>query len=140
MATKRNDWIESLLGGFGILVIFGLIVWSILPDQWTDPIKFSVEYSIDVDQVRSSDRPTDCDWMHAPLGGKGCHYKKSVIGFNAAGDVVVADDAMFGTDTKTGEPIASLDGGKTWVHKDAPESSGDRKVSSVQIKWIKVLD
>jgi hypothetical protein len=39
--------------------------------------------------------------MHAPLGEKGCHYKKSVIGFNAAGDVVVGlNDMVYGTDPR----------------------------------------
>jgi hypothetical protein len=53
--------------------------------------------------------------MRAPLGDKGCSYKAHVRVFNAEGDLVAGEDApMFGSDTKTGKPIISYDGGKTW--------------------------
>jgi hypothetical protein len=79
--------------------------------------------------------------MRAPLGGKGCHYEKTVTAYNAAGIPIGGDDAItYGRDDKTGKPTFSLDGGKTWdwLPPDAP--APDRKVVKVQVGWKKVAD
>ncbi len=111
MAQKKDD---SSLGGFIALIILALIVWFILPARWTDPLLYSTEYSVNANQVHWNAKPTDCDFIHAPLGDKACHYKKTVTAYNAAGYVVAGHDApKYSHDTNTGKPIISYDNGKT---------------------------
>jgi hypothetical protein len=139
VAQTKN---EFPLGGLIGVSIFALIVWFVLPTSWTDPFLYSTEYTITTEQVHWNTKPADCDWGHAPLGDKGCHFKKTVTAFNAAGEVVGGDDApTYGNDTKTGKPIISYDKGKTWawLPEDAPKIP-DLKVKSVEIGWNKVED
>jgi hypothetical protein len=139
MVTKKN---ESSLGGLVVLIVLALIVWFILPDRWTDPLWYSVKYSVNTDQVHWNARPTECDWGHAPLGDKGCQFKKTVNAFNAVGEVVGGDDApKYGNDTKTGKPIISYDKGKTWawLPVDAP-AAPDLRIKRIEIDWAKVTD
>ena len=48
----------------------------------TDACKNKIWYSLTTaatyDQVNVEKKPTDCDWGRAPLGDKGCEYKKDV--------------------------------------------------------------
>jgi hypothetical protein len=83
----------EVIWGLFLLAVLAVIVWSILPDRLTDKIKYSAEYSVEPAQVHWNDKPTDCDFMHAPLGEKSCHYKKTVSAYNAAGYLVGGDDA-----------------------------------------------
>jgi hypothetical protein len=141
MATL-TDKVAVTFWFFVIFILPALIIWFILPNRWTDLIVYSTVYSVSTRQVHWNDKPTDCDWGHAPLGDKGCHYKKSVTAYNAAGNVVAGDDApTYGKDTKTGKPIISYDNGKTWtwLPEDAPTAS-DLQVKSVDIGWIKVTE
>ena len=124
---------------FAVLAIICVIVWTLLPDSWTDKTKYSMEYSISSDQVQRSDRPTDCDWDHAPLGGKGCHYKKTVSAYNSKGELVAGDDApIYGNDGSTGRPIVSYDNRKTWQWLREGQSLPDLGVKEVEIVWSKV--
>src|SRR5258708_38454293 len=60
-------------------------------------------------------KPNDCDFIHAPLGDKGCSYKAHVKVYNADGVLVAGENApKYGSDTKTAKPIISYDGGKNW--------------------------
>jgi hypothetical protein len=140
MATNKPESLGGLVGW----VIFALTVWFVLPASWTDPLWYFYTYKVNIEQVHSNPKPRDCDFLHAPLGEKGCHYKKSVIGFNSTGDVVMVpddqDEVVFGTDPKTGMRTVSFDQGKTWHDLDARPKSPDVKVSGVQINWIKVSD
>ena len=90
--TDLADTFWSLVG-LGFLGLIVLCIWVILPDSWTDKIRYSVEDSIDMAQVHRADVPTDCDFMHAPLGNKDCHYKKTVTAYNAVNYPVAGDDA-----------------------------------------------
>jgi hypothetical protein len=45
-------------------------------DQWTDRAWYSFRYEADFKNITFEKRPLDCDFFHAPLGGKGCDYKK----------------------------------------------------------------
>lgn len=63
------------------------IVWfgSLLLDYfsyapWFNRFRYSVWYSVDDSQVKQSQDkvPSDCDFLKAPIGRKGCHYKKHV--------------------------------------------------------------
>jgi hypothetical protein len=124
MATQdKTDLAETFWALVFLLVIvgaFGLIVWTILPDRLTDKIKYSAEYSVEPSQIHWNDKPTDCDFMHAPLGEKSCHYKKTVSAYNAAGDLVGEDEE-----------------GKT---RSVVPGNPRPKIKSIEIGWIKVTD
>ena len=122
------------------LIIFALIVYVILPASWTDPFLYSTEYSIDSDQVHRNTRPTDCDFIHAPLGDKGCHYKKMVTAYNAAGNAVAGDGAPRYSTNTIGNPIVSYDDGKKWQLPPVDTPVPDLKVKTVQIDWTRVTD
>jgi len=106
---------KDTLVGFAILAFIGLCIWWMLPDSWTDKIKYSVEYDVDISKVERKAPPSDCNFFYAPLGFKGCHYKKDVSAFNSDSMLVGGDDApKYSTDTNTHKPIVSYDDGKTW--------------------------
>ena len=77
MAGEDNP--GDILFGLGFLGLIGLFIWILLPDSWTDKIKYSIEYSVDMNQVERTAPPSDCDFMTAPLGSKRCHYKKTLL-------------------------------------------------------------
>jgi len=100
---------------FWLLVVLGVFAWVVMPDSWTNGIWYGVQYKVPFRDVHTSNKPSDCDWTYAPLGKKGCYYKAVVGAFNAAGDLVGGDNVpQYGKDSKTGKPIISYDGGKTW--------------------------
>jgi len=122
------------------MFVFALIIWFILPDSWTDPWLYSTEYQINSDQVHRNDKPTDCDFMHAPLGDKGCRYKKTVTAHDAAGYPVAGDNAPRYDKNASGNPIISYDDGKTWLLWPADTPGPDLTVKTVEIRWIKEAD
>jgi hypothetical protein len=129
--SEKSDSDEWL----GLLVIAGIFLYV----YWAGVNKtvwYAVEYRVSTDKVHVDVQPTDCDFMHAPLGDKGCHYEAEVIAYNAAGEVIRGDLA-YNQDSNTGKPIVSYDHGKTWVFLlgDIP----DRKVESVVVAWRKVV-
>lgn len=65
-----------------IVIIFLLESWpgSAL-DRWTDKVWYSERYDAAFANIAVEKRPADCDFMRAPLGGKGCEYKKRTIVF-----------------------------------------------------------
>jgi hypothetical protein len=137
--------IASLIFVLGFL---GLCAWIFLPNSWTNVIWYSwtnaiwygVQYSVPFDQVHTSNKPSDCDWRRAPLGRKGCHYKATVQGFNAAGNLVAGEYApKYGNDVRTGKPIVSSDGGKTWIWSLA-DAIPDRTVKTIRVEWVKVTE
>ncbi len=63
------------------IFLFGLFLldyFSYAP--WFNRFRYSVWYSVDDSQVKQSQDkiPSDCDFLKAPIGRKGCHYKKHV--------------------------------------------------------------
>jgi hypothetical protein len=109
-----------------------------MPDSWTNGIWYGAQYKVPFRDVHTSNRPSDCDWTYAPLGKKACYYKAVVGAFNAAGDLVGGDNApQYGKDTKTGKPIISYDGGKSWRWSSA-DATPDLSVKSVKVEWIKL--
>jgi hypothetical protein len=130
---------EKIAGGFIVLGIVCCFVWPILPDRWTDTNKYSNYYQIDSAQVHWNNRPTDCDFMHAPLGDKHCHYKKTVTAYNAAGYPVAGHDAPKGAKDAYGNAIISYDEGKTWTAVSGIPNL-DLTVKTVEIGWTKVKD
>lgn len=132
--TKKEFSFGGLIGW----IVFALIVWFILPASWTDPFLYSTVYQINSDEVHRSDRPTDCDFMHAPLGDKGCSYKKMVTAYNAAGNAVGGDNAPIYNKNTDNNTIVSYDDGKTWQLLGT--SRPDSKVAKVEIYWVKATD
>ncbi len=60
-----------------VIVIFLLDSWpGSKLDRWTDRAWYSFKYDADFKNVTVDKRPLDCDFFHAPLGGKGCQYNK----------------------------------------------------------------
>jgi hypothetical protein len=45
-----------------------------MPDKYA----YSLQYEVDLDSVFVEKKPKNCDWEHAPIGDKGCHYRKVV--------------------------------------------------------------
>ena len=72
---------ESMYGIAGLALIFGLpcyVIWSWTPDSIKYPLLYQFEYSVRKDHVYLEKKPTDCDWGHAPIGNKDCHYERVV--------------------------------------------------------------
>jgi hypothetical protein len=46
-------------------------------DKWTDQAWYSFRYDADFKNVTVEKRPSNCDFFRAPVGSKGCEYKKS---------------------------------------------------------------
>ena len=137
MKVTRNEF------SFGSLInwlIFAVIVYVILPASWTDPFLYSTEYSINSDQVHRNPKPTDCDFIHAPLGDKGCQYQKTVTAYNAAGNPVAGDGATRYSTNTIGQSIVSYDEGKIWQLLPADTPIPDLKVKTVEIDWVKMTD
>jgi hypothetical protein len=104
---------------------------------WFNSAWYSVRYGVGFGDVHTDTRPTDCDFLRAPLGAKGCNYKAQVQVFNADGLLVAGDNApVYGNDTKTAKPIISYDAGKTWEwYKGAAIPNPMPK--SVKVLWVR---
>jgi hypothetical protein len=67
---------------------FSVLVWFFLGflffegwsgsklDRWTDKVWYSFADSAEFKNITVNKRPSDCDFFYAPLGNKGCQYKK----------------------------------------------------------------
>jgi hypothetical protein len=126
---ERLDNIEAAveanhtdLSGVVWLVLIWIAVFAWLPDMWNSKIRLSMWYGVDADQITVEKEPHDCNFFHAPMGGKGCHYDKQVrmirVGTNQWGGRAISyDDGKTWTHTaknQLGEPIVSHDNGLTW--------------------------
>lgn len=84
--TKFKDYVFAL---FGLAIVLGLptfITWDLAPDTWKYPIAYSIIDNVDIKHVYFTKEPEDCDWGHAPMGDKGCHYRKQITeGKNESG-------------------------------------------------------
>ncbi len=66
-------WI--VIGIVLLVLVFALVeVFPLTPDS----LRYSMYYNTESKNVYVGKRPTDCDWGHAPLGDKACHYEKKV--------------------------------------------------------------
>lgn len=86
-ADGRRFWRDII--GFISLVVLAVVIWWLSPDK----PHYAIFYSVDMDRVFVQPRPSDCDFMHAPLGDKGCHYEKVVTtekGYNRTTAVYVS--------------------------------------------------
>jgi hypothetical protein len=68
------SFLLSIVGlASGIFAIVWLFGWLFYPQ-----LQYSLEYSVDLDNVTVMPKPHSCDWDYAPMGKKGCHYEKFV--------------------------------------------------------------
>jgi hypothetical protein len=74
--SSPGDWVWVLVA----ILFFSGWEGSRL-DRWTDRVWYSMRYSASWANVDINKRPSDCDFTHAPIGGKGCHYKKNTFIF-----------------------------------------------------------
>lgn len=124
---EKNQVTEALFILFVIwLVIAGLDYLSYA--RWINKLRYSAWYSVEPSQVQQSQDkpPSDCDFLKAPIGGKSCHYDKTVT----------YEHIITKRDINTNRPIVSYDEGKTWSWND-----GDYPVSpskTVYVSWQKI--
>jgi len=112
-----------------------LVVWLVIAGfdylsyaRWVNKFRYSAWYNVNASQVQQSEDkpPSDCDFLKAPIGRKGCHYDKRVT----------YERVITSRDTSTNRPIVSYDEGKTWTWND-----GDYPVSpskTVYVGWQKI--
>lgn len=108
-----------------VIVILLLAGWpGSKLDRWTDKVWYSLRYyDADFKNITVEKRPSDCDFLRAPIGEKGCQYNK---------DVAVTKRSV---DVQTKRRIISYDEGKTWQWDD-----GDTQPvgATVSVYWGKV--
>ena len=60
-----------------LFVVFLISGWSGSKlDRFTDRVWYSVAHDTDWKNVNVEKRPSNCDFLHSPMGGKSCSYKK----------------------------------------------------------------
>ena len=84
-----------------------------------------MRYGTDTSRVQVARKPADCDFLHAPIDFKECHYEKSV------------QVTRYSADVQSSRPIVSYDDGKTWSQLPEGEKPGR---AQVYVNWEKVED
>ena len=79
------------------------------------------------DNVHIDPKPSDCDFLHAPLGEKDCHYEPIVAAYNVSRELVGGDYAPKYRYDTIGRPIISWDKGKTWFWCDCAKISEPKR-------------
>jgi hypothetical protein len=128
-------------GSFGCLVVLVIVIGGPIVafshDKWSNALWYSFEYGVAFNDVQTDTKPTDCDFLHAPLGLKDCTYTPHVKVFNGEGFLVGGENApSYGSDTKTGKPIISYDGGKSWNWNEGA-TTPNPKPKTVRVLWIR---
>jgi hypothetical protein len=121
-AVKYNhsSVIEWAFAALGVLVV---IVW--IPDMWHSKLRYAYQYDLTVGQVTIEKEPADCNFFHAPLGGKGCHYDRQATVIRARTD---------GQDPN--KHYVSFDDGKTWIDDYASPPTQPQVI----VSWQRVED
>src|SRR5437899_2068914 len=70
-AVKANHW-DFRWVGWAALIWLALLVW--IPDMWHSKTRYAWWYGVNTAQVTIEKKPKDCNFFHAPLGDKDCHY------------------------------------------------------------------
>lgn len=132
MAESDDGW-----GTISLLAIGAVSFFLFSNNSWSNSLWYATQYGVGFDNVKTDDKPTDCDFMHSPLGSKDCTWKAHVKVYNTNGELVAGEGApKYGRDTNTGKPILSYDGGKNWdwyIGTNAP----DPKPKTVRVYWVK---
>ncbi len=76
--TSLGEWILVFI------VLLSLDGWpGSRLDRWTDKAWYSIRYDTNLKNITVEKRPSDCDFLHAPIGSKGCKYAKKTTVFGA---------------------------------------------------------
>jgi len=115
---NRPKTAHTVAAGIGGVLLY-MFISSLVGGMWNSRFIFSLRYNVPSEQVTIDEKPHDCDFLHAPLGDKGCSYVRDVTviktGTNAAG-----------------EHFVTYDEGKTW----SPDPQQQAK-SGVMVWWKK---
>jgi hypothetical protein len=114
--------------GWIFVAVLVATVWLGPGDTWMDTLWYSVKYKVNIDQVHMGTKPKDCDWGHAPLGDKGCHFTATVIAYNTAGYTVPAIAWQKQLDTTGLIPLTGSN------------PASDQTIKSVEVRWARVMD
>lgn len=113
----RVLWKLAWLGGFAWLI------WAVfVPDSWRDNFNYSNDFHLNSEHIHSLHKPTDCNWGHAPLGDKACHYEKHVELLTSSGE------------SMSEEEFKKATVGKGLYDPPAPV------LTDVRIYWVKIQD
>jgi hypothetical protein len=118
----------------GCAILFLALIGAVLLYfTWDTKVVMSIRYEVDSENLVVNKKPSDCEFLTAPLGSKHCHYEKTVY------------KILIGRDGQTGRPVTSDDGGTSWRWANpAPERlktwPSQTTTSYVQISWTKVED
>jgi hypothetical protein len=124
-------------GGFAGLVIAGLVAVVAFnsSSSWVNTVWYAATFGVSTSIVVTDDRPKDCDFIHAPLGDKGCSYKAFATSYNSDGIPLSGDrPPSFGKDTATRRDLISYDGGKHWDWY-VGSSADPAKITKVVVTW-----
>jgi hypothetical protein len=124
---ERLDRIESavkssknwLSYGVGVFFVWALLamVDDVIHSKW----RYEIQCGVSSEHIHKSDRPHDCNFLHAPIGGKGCRY-----------EITVTEEEVRKSQ-QPGRFVVSNDGGKTWAPTETATEYHD-----VWINWNKV--
>ncbi len=84
-AAQKGDGLGIVEWALVLFFLYGLFwalpaeLWSFIPARLRYTAVYSVAYQIPTSSIQVTDQPSDCDWGHAPLGDKGCSYKKQLL-------------------------------------------------------------
>jgi hypothetical protein len=112
------------------LIIVGWLALAGFTDMWNSKLRYSLQRGVDYDQVTIQKKPPDCNFFHAPLGSKDCHYDPQVstvqvgVGTNLWGGQSISYDEgntwLRTAKNANGDPIVSNDDGKSWSLNSVP--------------------
>lgn len=139
--------IKNQTQNWGTAVFWVVVFWLVIPffsSMWHSKFRYSVQYDVPNEQITIDKEPKDCNFLHAPIGGKDCHYERQVAASKVKGNQWGGQDVSY-NDGKTwtryakndnGNWIVSYDNGTTW---SISSDTGDKK-PSVSVYWVKKDD
>jgi hypothetical protein len=126
---------QSDESGCGLVIAAAVLFAVFAPSAWTNSVWYAAQFGVSPTAVHSVDKPKDCDFIHAPLGDKGCSYKAVATAYNADGVPLRGENLpRFGKDTNTGKTIISYDDGKHWDWYVGTSAEPD-KITTVTVTW-----
>jgi hypothetical protein len=75
-----SGWIGTCIG---TLFLLGIGVYFLFQMDASAAMWYAFKYDVNVGQVHIAPKPTDCNFWHAPVGFKDCHYEKWVARYGS---------------------------------------------------------
>lgn len=99
------------------------LTYVALDSKWA----YVLAYHVDDDQVFVESEPSDCDFLHAPLGSKSCHYERQI--------------SVMLRDQRTGEllkasPLDEMPGSRGV----GPDGRSLPVVLEIHMRWLRVQE